>query len=121
MYIVNDIIKVGFLRLLYNFGVAYRKFCNEWYVIWSKNLSATISKVNLPVIKSQCNEQDHNRNNQGSHFHALHCIYTDGGEIGTQHGISLEELYTHDLLECNPLFCGTPQQTMISYPSSLPI
>ena len=84
-------------------------------MVRSMNLNVSISKVNLPSIKSQCIMYKTTTETTKALISMLGIVSTlIEAEIDTLYGICLDELYALNLLECSPIFYGTSKQSMIS-------
>ncbi len=105
-HIVNDIVKARLLKALENGDIAYRQFRDERYVVRSKKLSVTISKVNLPAFDSQCTTKTNTVPTRTAVSAQDIASAQREAEIATLRGMSPEELYSHDLLQSSQLFVG---------------
>ena len=107
--IVNETIKERLLKVLENGEAAYHNFRRERYVIQSKKLSCTISKVKLPAFDSQGTNNksmtDADTSKANVSTKDISCAQREA-EIASLRGMSQEEIYTHDLLQSSPLFDG---------------
>ena len=91
-------------RLL-DFVKAYQVFRDERYVLTSKKLSVTISKLNLPSFNSQISKERTNAQITKVSVSTKDIASAQRDiEIATMRGMSQEELYTHDILQLSPLF-----------------
>ena len=105
--LVSDTTMMRLLNALEHGEAAYKAFRDERYVLKSKKLSVTISKLNLPsfnfyVYKEKTNTQI-TQSSVSSKGIAAAQMYI---EIAVLRGMSLNELYTHDIIDSSPLFLG---------------